>query len=131
MDDPDAIRLLILDANPAIFDVLPQLLVELPNVENVGFASSEQEALSLYCEIRPHIVLTHLRMLDDNDRVIIALRAAFPHACILAMSLPSKQQTLICSDTGLEDTYLKTMPIAQIVQEIRALRAGTFPPFSH
>ena len=58
----EATRVLVVDDDYSILEVLTRLLNDYPDVEVVGQAVSGDEAMSKTHSLRPHIVIMDIRM---------------------------------------------------------------------
>jgi NarL family two-component system response regulator LiaR len=120
-------RVLIVDDHPVLRRGLAVSLLAFPEFEVVGEAGSGEEALRLFSELRPDLVLMDLMMPGMGGVAAIrAIRALDPAAKILVLSnYPDGvlvQEALKAGAIGYE---LKGTDIDTLVNTIRRAREGT------
>ena len=88
------IRLLLVDDQPAVRRGLRMRLALEPDILIAGEAEDGAAALALMPELRPDIVLMDAQM-PRMDGIIatVALRAAYPNAAVVILSLHDDQAT--------------------------------------
>ncbi|MET0230265.1 MAG: response regulator transcription factor [Rhodanobacteraceae bacterium] len=120
------IRVLITDDHPVMRHGLRAAVSVESDMEFVGEASNGQEAVSLYRDLQPNVVLMDLQMpsLDGLD-AISAIRGEFPNANIIVLtSYPGDARIMRALMLGATSYLLKSSTIEEIVRAIRASVAG-------
>jgi DNA-binding NarL/FixJ family response regulator len=92
--EPAMIRLLLVDDQPAVRRGLRMRLALEPDILVAGEAEDGAAALALMPDLRPDIVLMDAQM-PRMDGIIatVALRAAYPNAAVVILSLHDDQAT--------------------------------------
>lgn len=80
-------RILIVGDHPILRNILGEKISQEPDIEVVGEANNEMEAVQLYAQQLPDLVLMNIPMLGENSIQVAAhIIASFPEAKILAFS---------------------------------------------
>lgn len=80
-------RILLVDDEPLVRQVLARILADYPDVEVVGQASSGDEAISSVQALRPHVVIMDIRMPKvDGITAAREIKNRYPEVQILALT---------------------------------------------
>lgn len=80
-------RILLVDDEPLVRQVLTRILADYPDVEVVGQASSGDEAISSVQTLRPHVVIMDIRMPKvDGITAAREIKHRYPEVQILALT---------------------------------------------
>jgi two-component system, NarL family, response regulator len=126
MNHPDAIRVLIADDHPVVRMGVAFLVSEQPQLHLVAQAASGEEAVRLYGEHRPDVVLMDLRMPGlDGVAAISALRALDPDARIVILTTFDGEEDIYRGlRAGAKAYLLKDSPQQELLDCIHAVARG-------
>ena len=80
-------RILLVDDEPLVRQVLTRILADYTDVEVVGQASSDDEAISSVATLRPHVVIMDIRMPKvDGITAAREIKNRYPKVEILALT---------------------------------------------
>jgi DNA-binding NarL/FixJ family response regulator len=124
--DPLRIRIMAVDDHPLIRSGLRAVIASEPDMEMVGEAANGEEAIELYREARPDVVLMDLRMpVMDGLTATLAILREFPDAKIVALTTYEGDEDIHRAlSAGARGYLLKDMMRAQLLQVIRTVRSG-------
>jgi two-component system, NarL family, response regulator len=123
---PRSIRILVAEDHLIARVGLVTIINEQPDMEVVAEAGNGQQAITLYRQFRPDIVLMDERMpvmsgCDAVDRI----RSEFPHARIMTLSTYSVEEDVRRAVRAGVDGYLKKdVEHDELIQAIRAVHSG-------
>ncbi|HAA02216.1 MAG TPA: two-component system response regulator [Syntrophobacteraceae bacterium] len=91
------------------------------NCEVVGEACTGVEAIELYRQLKPHMLLLDINLPNKTgEDVLREIRAEFPRALIIVVTSVSDQETVEkCLDLGAANYIRKDTPIAEIKLAIK------------
>jgi two-component system, NarL family, response regulator LiaR len=122
----DATRIMIVDDHPLLRRGLTALLLSVPGLEIVGQVGSGEEAVDLYEQVRPDIVLMDLLMPGMGGvEAIRAIRRVDPEAKIMVISnYEDGDQVKEALQAGAMGYQLKGGEIDELVDAIRQAVSG-------
>lgn len=131
-DQQRPIRVLIADDHPAVRAGLAAVILADGDMVVVGEADTGEQAIALYREHQPDIVLMDLRMpvlggVEATQRIT----AEFPEARVLALTTYQGDADVARAlDAGARGYLLKHMLMTEVIAAIRAVRRGEWviPP---
>lgn len=120
------IRVLIVDDHPPMRMGLVALIRSQPGMDVVAEASDGEEALVVYEDVQPDVVLMDLRMPGMGGvEAILAIRKRFPEARIIVLSTYDLDEDIHRAlQSGAMSYLLKDMPIEEIASTIRSVVTG-------
>jgi two-component system, NarL family, response regulator len=120
------IRILIVDDHPVVRAGLTSMLATQPGLEVADSVSSGEEALDMLERQRLDIVLLDLRMPGMNgiDMLLAIKRKAIPVHVIVLTSYETDEDIYRAVNAGAEGYLLKNASLREMVEAIRAVRAG-------
>ncbi len=124
---PDSnIRILIVDDHPVVRAGLASMLATQPGIEVADSVSSGEEALDVLQHQSLDIVLLDLRMPGMNgiDTLVAIKRKAIPVHVIVLTSYETDEDIYRAVNSGAKGYLLKNSSQRQMVEAIRAVRAG-------
>jgi DNA-binding NarL/FixJ family response regulator len=131
-DNIDPILVLIADDHPAVRAGLAAVILAEADLRVAGQADTGEQAVALYRERRPDVVLMDLRMpVLDGVAAIQRITAEFPDARVLALTTyQGDADVRRALDAGARGYLLKHMLMSEVVAAIRAVRRGEWviPP---
>jgi DNA-binding NarL/FixJ family response regulator len=128
----DPIRVLIADDHPAVRAGLAAVVLAEADLAVAGHAENGEQAIALYREHRPQVVLMDLRMpvlggVEGTRRIV----AEFPDARVLALTTyQGDADVRRALDAGARGYLLKHMLMTEVITAIRAVHRGEWviPP---
>ena len=117
------IRVLIADDHPVVRDGLAAMVNQQADMEVVAEAGDGEEAIVLYEQHRPDVLVLDLRM-PKRDGVAVVRRVleVNPKACILIMTTYDGDEDIFqCLSQGAKGYLLKDAPRQEILSAIRAV----------
>jgi two-component system, NarL family, response regulator len=126
MKSPDPIRVLIADDHPVVRMGVALLVSDQPHMRLVAQATNGEEAVRLYGEHRPDVVLMDLRMPGlDGVAAITAVRELDPAARIVILTTFDGEEDIYRGlRAGAKAYLLKDSPQQEIVDCIHAVVRG-------
>ncbi|MBI2511173.1 MAG: response regulator transcription factor [Opitutae bacterium] len=125
--DPGAkIRVLVVDDHPPMRMGLVALIKSQPGMDVIAEASDGEEALEVYEDVLPDVVLMDLRMPGMGGvEAILAIRKKFPDARVIVLSTYDLDEDIHRAlQSGAKSYLLKDMPTEEIASTIRAVHFG-------
>ena len=122
----DTISILIADDHPLIRAGLASLIAAFPEFRLVAQAGNGREALELYTQLRPDVVLMDLNMPEMNGVDCIAqIRAVDPDASIVILTTYQGEEDVYRGlRAGAKAYLLKDSGFEQLARGIRTVAAG-------
>lgn len=122
-------RVLIADDHGIVREGLARLLPTAADIEVVATASDGAEAVSMYEQHRPDVVLMDLSMPEvDGTEATRRILAANPDASVVILtSLSDREQILAALDAGAIGYLLKDAGPAELIDGVRAAARGESP----
>jgi DNA-binding NarL/FixJ family response regulator len=122
-------RVLIADDHGVVREGLARLLPTADDLEIVGTASDGAEAVTLYEEHRPDVVLMDLSMPDvDGTEATRRIVASNPEAAVVILtSFSDRERILAALDAGAIGYLLKDAGPAELIDGVRAAARGESP----
>ena len=129
MDQPNpgpTIRILIVDDHPPMRMGLASLIKSQPGMDVIAEASDGEEAIEVYDDVLPDVVLMDLRMPGMGGvEAILAIRKKHPEARIIVLSTYDLDEDIHRAiQSGALSYLLKDMPSEEIASAIHAVYAG-------
>lgn len=126
MEEPQKIRLVIVDDDPLVRTGLSLILGGRPDLEVVAEATDGVQALSVVAEAKPDVVLMDIRMPNKDGLTATAEILARPDApkIIVLTTFDSDDMVLKALQAGASGFLLKDTPPPKMVEAILAVDAG-------
>ena len=120
------IRVLVVDDHPPMRMGLVSLIRSQPGMDVVAEAADGEEAIELYEDVRPDVVLMDLRMPGMGGvEAILAIRKQDPSARVVVLSTYDLDEDIHRAlQSGAQSYLLKDMSSEEITGTIRAVFAG-------
>ncbi len=124
-----SIRVLVVDDHPPMRIGLVGLISSQPGMDVVGEASDGEEAIEVYDDVRPDVVLMDLRMPGMGGvEAILAIRKKHPDARVIVLSTYDLDEDIHRAiQSGAKSYLLKDMSIEDIASTVRGVFAGETP----
>ena len=123
------IRVLVVDDHPPMRIGLVGLISSQPGMDVVGEASDGEEAIEVYDDVLPDVVLMDLRMPGMGGvEAILAIRKKHPDARVIVLSTYDLDEDIHRAiQSGAKSYLLKDMSIEEIASTVRGVFAGDTP----
>lgn len=120
------IRVILADDHPVVRDGLAAIVNQQPDMEVVAEAGDGAEAIALYEQHRPDVMVLDLRMPKyDGVAVVHRVLEAHPKASLLIMTTYDGDEDIFRSlSQGAKGYLLKDAPRTEILAAIRAVSEG-------
>lgn len=120
------ISILIVDDHPIVRDGLVAILGTQPDLQVVGAAASGQEALALFGQLQPDVVLLDLEMPGmDGVELIRQLRQAQAEVRVVVFTaFDTDERILSALQAGAKGYLLKGAPRTELFEAIRVVHQG-------
>lgn len=124
--NPPRIRILVVDDHPALRAGLQALIKSAPDMEVAGECGDGREALGMFRDHHPDIVLMDLRMpVISGVEATLAIRAEFPDARIIVNTTYDGDEDIFRAiQSGAKSYLTKDMSKEEILGTIRDVHAG-------
>ncbi len=121
-----AIRVLIADDHPIIFNSVRSFLGLYPDIEVVGIATSGQEAIAMTRKLEPDILVLDFKLPDHKGSEVIAeVKAITSSLKILVFSAFARREYVESAfDNGASGYLTKDEPLEVLVEAIRGVANG-------
>ncbi|QQK78964.1 response regulator transcription factor [Salicibibacter cibi] len=119
-------KILIVDDDPLVRQSLKLLLEKESDIEVIGLAADGQEAIEQSETTLPDVVLMDIRMPNmDGIESTKQLKSQSPELRIMMLTTFKDEQNIrLALQAGAEGYLLKSTPVENMAQQIRALMAG-------
>ncbi len=129
MGEPESgptIRVLVVDDHPPMRMGLVALIKSQPGMDVIAEASDGEEAIEVYDDVRPDVVLMDLRMPGIGGvEAILAIRKKYPDARVIVLSTYDMDEDIYRAiQSGAKSYLLKDMSTEEIASTIRGVHAG-------
>lgn len=123
------IRVMLVDDHPAFRKGLAALIESESGLEVVAESGDGREALKLYRQSKPDIVLMDLRLPGMGGvEATMAIRKEFPDARVIVLTTFDMDEDIYRAiQSGAKSYLLKDMPEDELAETIRAVHAGEQP----
>jgi len=122
----DTIRVMCVDDHPLVRKGIAAILANEPDISLVAEASTGHDAVRMFRELTPDVVLMDLRIKDlDGVETTRAIRSEFPEARIIILtSYDGDQDIYRALEAGVRGYLLKETAHAEVVSAVRTVHAG-------
>ena len=129
MNPVTPIRILIADDHPVVREGLAAIIKRRTDMTVVAEANHGQEAVALFHQHQPDVVLMDLRMPEmDGVEVILTIREQTPEARVIVLTTYDTDEDIYRAlRAGAKAYLLKDTPREELLDTIRAVSAGRTP----
>lgn len=126
MSNQDRIRVFSVDDHPLLREGIAAIINNQPDMLIVAQAETGSEAIRMYRESRPDLILMDLRLPDMSGiDALIAIRAEFPDARVIILTtFEGDVEIQRALKAGARGYLLKSTPPNELVETIRHVHAG-------
>lgn len=126
VSDRPRIRVLTVDDHPLLQEGLAAVIRRQKDMDLVGEAASGADGIRLFRDTSPDVTLMDLRLPDlTGVEVTARIRAEFPDARIIILTtFGGDVEVRRALDAGARSYVLKSTPLKEIVEIIRAVHTG-------
>lgn len=120
---------MVVDDHPAFRAGLTALLESEPDMKVIAEACSGRQAIEMFRQKKPDIVLMDLRLPDlSGVEAIMAIRAEFQEARMIVVTTYDRDEDIYrAMQSGAQSYLLKDMSTQEIVENVRAVYNGKHP----
>jgi DNA-binding NarL/FixJ family response regulator len=120
------IRVLCVDDHPLVRKGIASILANEADMELVGEANNGREAVEMFKQFKPDVILMDLRMPElDGTSATRMIRQEVPDAKIIALtSYDGDQDIYRALEAGVRGYILKEMVHTEVVRAIRTVHSG-------
>lgn len=122
----DKIRVMLVDDHPAFRTGMAALIEHEPDLKVVAEAGDGQEAIRVYREKKPDVVLMDLRLPGmGGAEATLSIRKEFPDARVIVLTTFDTDEDIYRAiQSGAKSYLLKDTPNVELAKTIRAVFAG-------
>lgn len=122
----EAIRVMLADDHPVVLEGMAAIVAREPDMEVVGLARDGEQAVTLFHQQQPDVVLMDLRMPKlDGVAAVTAIRAAAPDARIIILTTFDGDEDIYRAlRAGAQGYVLKDVTPDELLNGIRAVNRG-------
>ena len=126
MSDSESIRVLSIDDHPLVREGIAALINNQSDMQLAAQGSTGKEAIRLFREHRPDLVLLDVRLPDMNGiDAMITIRSEFPEARIIVLtSAEGDVEMQRALEGGAAGYIVKSMPPQVLLEAIRKVHSG-------
>jgi two-component system, NarL family, response regulator len=126
MNQPNSIRVLVVDDHPVVRQGLIGMLEEAPDIVIVGQGRNGQEAIAVFQQQQPDVTLMDLRMPEmDGVAAITAICAEFPGARIIVLTTYDSDEEIYRGlRAGAKGYLMKDSEPEELLTAIRTVTGG-------
>ena len=126
MNDSGRIRVLSIDDHPLVREGIAALINNQPDMQLAAQGSTGKEAIRLFREHQPDLVLLDVRLPDMNGiDAMITIRSEFPGArIIIVTSSEGDAEMQRALEGGAAGYIVKSMPPQVLLEAIRKVHSG-------
>ncbi len=120
------IRVLIADDHPVVRSGLAMILQQASGIDVVAEASTGLEAISLFCQHQPDVVLMDLKMPEMGGvDAIAAIRQVYPNVRIIILTTYDGDEDIYRGlSVGARGYLLKNVTRQELIEAVRRVHAG-------
>lgn len=125
-EKPNAIRVMLADDHPVVLEGMAAIVAREPDMDVVGLAPDGEQAVALFRQQRPDVVLMDLRMPKlDGVAAVAAIRAEAADARIIILTTFDGDEDIYRAlRAGAQGYLLKDVVPDDLLNGIRAVHAG-------
>ncbi|HEY4414853.1 MAG TPA: response regulator transcription factor [Verrucomicrobiae bacterium] len=126
MKKPNEIMVMLVDDHPAFRKGMAALIESEPDLRVVAESGDGSQALEIYRQKKPDVVLMDLRLPGlGGVEAIIAIRKEFPDARVIVLTTFDRDEDIFRAiQSGAKSYLLKDTPEDELAATIRAVHAG-------
>ena len=123
---PEQIQIMLVDDHPAFRKGMAALIESEPDMKIVAEAADGREAVEVYRQKQPDVVLMDLRLpVMGGVEATLAIRSEFPAARVIVLTTFDTDEDIFRAiQSGAKSYLLKDTPAEELAGAIRAVRAG-------
>ncbi|MGI8935465.1 MAG: response regulator [Phormidesmis sp.] len=121
-----SIRVLIADDHPVVRSGLAMILQQATGIDVVAEASTGLEAISLFCQHQPDVVLMDLKMPEMGGvDAITAIRQVYPNVRIIVLTTYDGDEDIYRGlSVGARGYLLKNVTRQELIEAVQRVHAG-------
>jgi len=122
------IRIVIVDDSYLVRERLVKMLSAIPGTEVTGEAANSQDALKVFVDQKPHVVIVDIKIPGENGIEVLKKIKKINQAVVVIIitNYPSTQYRTICLENGADYFFDKSNEYSEVIETIKNIVNSRF-----